>query len=69
MLPKRFYANKRLCKAIFWHKSCEKQKTPSVDIFDTKMDSNPPPTKFFGLFLFKSHKKPMSRFSQSRSES
>ena len=37
---KRYYAHKRLCKAICGHKSCKKQDCPSVDIFDTKMDSN-----------------------------
>ena len=43
-LKKRYYAHKRLCKAICGHKSCEKQKTPSVDIFDKKMDLNPYPS-------------------------
>ena len=50
-------------------KSCEKQDSRYTDIFDTKMDSNLPPYKIFGLFLFKSHKRLMNCFSQSRSES
>ena len=39
---KRYYAHKRLYKAICGHKSCEKQEFSSVDIFDTKVDLNPP---------------------------
>ena len=35
---KRYYAHKRLCKAICGHKSCENQDCSSVDIFDTKSD-------------------------------
>lgn len=37
-LTKRYYAHKRLYKAICGHKSCKKRKFSSVDIFDTKMD-------------------------------
>ena len=69
MWRKRYYAHKRLCKAICGHKSCEKQKSQSVDIFDTKMDSNHPPTKFSSLFLYKSHKAPTSDFLQSGNKS
>ncbi|MDE6728703.1 MAG: hypothetical protein K2J80_12310, partial [Oscillospiraceae bacterium] len=41
------YAHKRLCKANCGHKSFEKQKSPIVDIFDTKMDLNPLVNKFY----------------------
>ena len=49
-----------LYKAICGHKSFEKQKSPSVDIFDTKMDLNPPHVKFPSSFLYKSHRTPVS---------
>ena len=47
LLPKRFYAHKRRYKAICGHKSCEKQDSRSTDIFDTKVDLNPPLQNFF----------------------
>ena len=47
---KRYYAHKRLCKAICGHKSCEKQDCCSVDIFDTKMDSNSPEKNINKIF-------------------
>ena len=39
---KRYYAHKRLYKAICGHKSYKKQDSQSTDIFDTKVDLNPP---------------------------
>ena len=45
---KRYYAHKRQCKAICGHKSCEKQDSRSTDIFDTKVDLNPPLQNFSG---------------------
>ena len=41
MLPKRYYARKRLDRATCGHKSFEKQDSRSTDIFDTKVDLNP----------------------------
>ena len=46
--------------------SFEKQKSPSVDIFDTKMDLNPPHVKFSGSFLYMSHRTPVNVLSIMR---
>ncbi len=66
---KRYYAHKRLYKANCGHKSFKKQKTPSVDIFDRKVDLNPPPTKFSDAFLCTLYRMPLSGLPASRGQS
>ena len=69
MLPKRYYARKRLDRAACGHKSCEKRNLSAVDIFDTKVDLNPPPTKFSWLKLDILTKLPVNNFSFAREHS